>query len=527
VKRFFLGWVAVFIVLHLSRGQMAPGWEEQFQQAYGLLQNGKLEEATERFETLSKLNPGDPELPYAIGTALDATGHHPEATGWYLKALKLNPRLGPAYNNLALNYASRGEFEKALPLLRKVTQLDAHDEQAFYNLGLVQLKLKHYGPAAEAFQQAHRLKPKEHDPLLRLVYSCLLAGRRQVATQAIASFLMLPGDTCESALQVMQVLNSAGFYRDALTQAQKSRAAGKCFAQSSYEEASALFHLGQYQQAVDVLQKAGPANNPTGDYYLLLGSAQALLKDLPGAVNAFQAAVRAAPENPETYYRLSLVFLEGFRDQDAAEVLNTGLELIPNSPLLLYAEGIAQEVTGRYREAIENMQKSLAAKSDQPAVWSVLGDLYVEVGQYLRAGEAYQNAIRQGGSSDTSVKYADLLIHLQRFTEAEKLLQQLARTQARNIQVYVTLGKLYGAQKQYSKAEKVLRRAIELDPDNADAHWFLTGTLKHLGLLEEAKREGEVAAEKKAKVRESQRTSLLRAALIPQTPTAVPGTSLK
>ncbi len=527
MKRSLLCSVGAVLLAVSAWAQAPPDWMQQFQQAYALLQNGNLAGATQSFDALWKSYPRESELAFVIGTALDSTGHHREATPWYLRTLKLNPQLTPAYNNLALNYVSQGDFEKALPLLRKVTRLDPRNEQALYNLGLVHLQLKHYREAAQAFRRAHDLKPGERDPLLRLAYATLLAGRREEGIAALDDLLKLTGSAQDSLLAAVQLLNAAGEYREAYARARKAEEVGAGSSPLSYEKANALFHLGEYKQAADSLLNAGAPQESAVDYYLLLGSAQALSGDLPAAVRTLQTAVRVDPLHPEPYYRLALVFLQGYRDQDAEEVLAAGLQQIPVSPLLFFATGIVHEVGGRYQQAIDYLRKSVEVKADQPGVWSDLGDLYVKVGRYEQAANAYQRAISQGAASDTVVKYADLLTRQQQFAEAEKLLQQVLKNQGNLVQAYVALGRLYNAQRQYARAETRLRRAIELDPDNADAHFFLTGALQHLGRAEEAMREGELTAQKKATLRERERASLLRAVLVPQATRSEPETAPK
>jgi len=523
VKQVFAGVLAIVFVLPSMNGQIPPRWTDQFEQAYGVLRSGDLADAIRGFDILWKSFQGEPELAFAIGTALDSTGHHQEATDWYLKALKLNPEFGPAYDNLALNYVSRGKFERALPLLGKATQLDPRNAQAFYNLGLVNLQLRRYREASSALLEAHNLKPTERDPLLRLAYANFMGGQAEEGMRAIETLLKLPGDVRETAVQAVLILNAGGLYRAALGTVRKAEEAGASSPRLSFEEADARFHLGDYKQAAGVLLKAGAPSDSDVDYYLLLGSARGLSADLPGAVKSLQTAARIAPTEPEPYYRLAMVFLLGFRDQDASDVLTEGLRLIPNSPLLLFAEGVVDEVAGRYHQAIEYLQKSVEAKHDQPAVWSVLGDLYVRLGQYPQGAEAYNLAIHQGAASETVVKYADLLILLRRFAEAEKLLLQVGKDHPGQLQVYLSLGKLYNAQKLYAQAERVLRQAVELDADDADAHALLTSALQHLGRLDEARRESELAVQKSALAHQRERSALLRAALIPQTTASEPG----
>src|SRR5207248_2756811 len=175
---------------------------------------------------------------------------------------------------------------------------------AFYNLGLVLLQMDQFRQAVQSFRLAHELKPGDPDPLARLAYASFRSGQRADGLRAIDALLGLPGDRGKPLAMAVQVLNGAGLYRETL-------------ARLRYQEADALFHLGDYKQAAAILLKVEPPEELRLNYHLLLGSAQALSGALAGAVKTLQAAVRIAPTRPEPYYRLAFVFVKGYRDQDA------------------------------------------------------------------------------------------------------------------------------------------------------------------------------------------------------------------
>jgi tetratricopeptide (TPR) repeat protein len=272
------------------------------------------------------------------------------------------------------------------------------------------------------------------------------------------------------------------------------------------------FRLAQYEESVRVLLKLGTGGESDVDYYLLLGSAQALAGDLPGAVSSLQRAVETSPKHPEPYYRLALVLLEGYRDRDAQEVLSRGLETIPDSGLLLFAMGFVKQVDGQYQEALVYTQKSLDRDPSRPEVWAICGELYLSLGQYDQALKAYQTAIGLGAAPEEKIKYAGLLIRLQRYKQAEKTLRELMRDGSSVEKAYEGLGRLYYAQKLYPQAQTVLRQAVRLEPGDSEAHALLAQTLQHLGQEEEARREAALAAQKKVGLRTG---PLLRRVLIP------------
>ncbi len=338
-KYALLSTLAVGLVVSPVQVQSSVRWSTKFQEAVEQLRAGNLTEATRQFETLWSSEPEDFVLANAVGTALDSAGHHREATEWYHRALSVNPQFAPACNNPALNYIALGEMEKALAQLRKANRLDPINYRVIYNLGLVHLQMGHFREASYNFERAHKLKPAERDPVLRLALSRFKSGLQAEGLRAVEELMGLPGNRRESSLLAVRLLNSVGLYHQALDHAHKAQESGWTSGPLLYEKANALFHLAQYKEATEVLSKGSIENNTDLNYYLLLGSAQVLAGNLPSAVKNLQTAVRLAPERPEPYYRLALAFLQGYRDQEAEEVLSTGLKEIPNWPLLLFTLG--------------------------------------------------------------------------------------------------------------------------------------------------------------------------------------------
>jgi tetratricopeptide (TPR) repeat protein len=68
-------------------------------------------------------------------------------------------------NNLAVAYSSRGEFAKAVPVLRHAIQVGPGYWRAHVNLGIAEQGLGHPLEARQAFLDAIRLAPAESSPL--------------------------------------------------------------------------------------------------------------------------------------------------------------------------------------------------------------------------------------------------------------------------------------------------------------------------------------------------------------------------
>ena len=72
--------------------------------------------------------------------------------------------------------------------------------------------------------------------------------------------------------------------------------------------------------------------------------------------------------------------------------------------------------------------------------------------------------------------------------EAEKLYQEILKTQPKHYAIHCNLGSLLYVQGRFHKAEVSLRKAIELKPEFDQAHNNLGNTLKDLDRLNEAQK---------------------------------------
>lgn len=104
-----------------------------------------------------------------LGWVLAMMGEFDRAIEECQKALKLDPDFGNAWNDIGAYLTERGDFDKALPYLKRAAKSKNYDspEYAFYNLGRVYIHKemlvmarKHLQKAVtlnKGFQSAHRL----------------------------------------------------------------------------------------------------------------------------------------------------------------------------------------------------------------------------------------------------------------------------------------------------------------------------------------------------------------------------------
>lgn len=91
---------------------------------YKLLQEGKLEDAKAVFKGLTTLNPKDPYMWLALGSACHRMADVDGAIAAYSKAIELDPKNANAYANRGELYIVTKQFEKGFVDLKKAVDLD-------------------------------------------------------------------------------------------------------------------------------------------------------------------------------------------------------------------------------------------------------------------------------------------------------------------------------------------------------------------------------------------------------------------
>lgn len=393
-----------------------------------------------------------------------------------------------------------GDLDRAVAGFESLWKSNPEDAQLATSIGGALDSTSHHGEATVWYQRALTAQPGFEPALKNLAMNDAVRGKFSAAATLLRQLLRNDPGNPEATYNLGLISLRLRQYREAVEAFRKVQDAPNSLlpaAQVRLGEANALFHLGRYASVVDLLSKSGRPADDTG--FVLLGSAQALSGNLPAAVRTFQDAAASFPNDPQVYFRLALIFSEGRRDQEAQTVLASGLKQIPNSPLLQYAQAVLYEIADKDDEATRWAEQSLSGDNRQPEVWGLLGTLYDRRRRTDDALKAYRKALALGAGAYTGAKYAELLIRLERYGQAETELLNLDRRFPQDERVNRAFGKLYRARNDFSRAEVYLRRAVRLDSSDPQAHYMLAQVLQHLGQRNEANKELVAFKEKKEK----------------------------
>lgn len=198
-------------------------------------------------------------------------------------------------------------------------------------------------------------------------------------------------------------------------------------------------------------------------------------KSIQAALDFFNQAVKQDPKFALAYtgvaqasLRMYGVTNDGFWTQKALAAAQQALQLNDKLPEVHSTLGSVYRATGKYSEAIAELNRAQALAPNSDEVYWRLGNVYLSKGDYSHAVEAYQKALQlnpyywvnENSLGDAYTQTGDYDKALEAFKQVMTLEPDVKEGYANSGTVLVQQGK-------YAEAVPLLQRALQIEPDAA------------------------------------------------------------
>ncbi|MFL6354926.1 MAG: tetratricopeptide repeat protein [Bryobacteraceae bacterium] len=426
------------------------------------IQAGDLAQASRLIDASLERHPRDGGLLNLRGIVHAQRNEVSEARKDFADAVRLEPGLTPAWQNLARACQLESEHDTssvscAMDAWQRVVRVKPGDAEAHHSLALL---YERRGNFAESLRETGKLPAEEASRSTNLALRCVdLAGVGQVAeAKAAASRLASRADFSESDLEGVQ---------DATWDSPKSAPAVVILVEAlDARHAASLMSLRRLALAYEQLQRPSDARktlervavlDPKNTAHLLeLARLADASKDYEGALGYLAHARDLAPDNPRIHFLFAMTAAKMNLPIEARRSLERALALDPENPGYNYAMGSVILTSRDAATAAGYLQKFVKAKPADSQGHYALGIAYFASGDYAKAKQEMQRS-----ANDPKVAAG-----------AEYFLGRMARLE----------GDVKGA------AEH-LHRSIELMPSFSESHTELARLSMLEGNLEEARTE--------------------------------------
>jgi tetratricopeptide (TPR) repeat protein len=258
----------------------------------------------------------------------------------------------------------------------------------------------------------------------------------------------------------------------------------------------AEFKQGHFVAAATALKKTLASDPSNMQARTLLGMSYYGAKQFDRAAEYLEPVAKSDPANAELHQMLAQSCLWSKNFDCASEQFHVLLDQSPDSAPAHVLYGEALDGMGRTQEAIAEFDAAAKISPHEPNVHFGLGYLHWKSQQYDNARREFNLELESDPTHAQSLAYlGDIECKNDHPDAAIALLKRAQRVNDDLRIVYVDLGAIYLQQKDYKHAQTALERAVQLDPEQADAHY-------QLGRLYQAQGNSPAAEEELAKVRE-------------------------
>jgi tetratricopeptide (TPR) repeat protein len=385
-----------------------------------------------------------------------------EAGEHYRKAAQLIPWRPDLYELSGHAYYHAKDYMQADAAYQK-----AFDHQAFSPAGWVAWGDVNYlrgdpQRATEIWEQALEQKvPSEH-LYSRLAESYQARGETSKAVETLQKYLSAHPEDASAHYRLGLLL----------TLSDPDRALTELLSASQLDP-----ELDPVVQTLRTALNLASVEDSASTRFVITGRGLGLVNEWRLARIAFEEAVRSDEENAEAWAWLAetnqQVGLEGMEQLDQAFQLN------PDSSTVRGLRGLYYQRTGNYQEALTEFQTA-ATLEPENGMWHVsLGETHAKLGDLIRALEAYQKATTFAPEDPGYWRLLAIFCAQNNVNVRDvgvPAAQKAVVLDAEDGASLDVLGWLLTLDARYQEAERMLNRALELDPQNSSAHL-------HLGML--------------------------------------------
>jgi len=372
---------------------------------------------------LQKFLAEKPDVAYAhfqLAYAYTALKRPEDAQPEYEKCVALDPKMPEAQLNLGILLLEKDPKAAVAPLSRAVELLPSQSRPR-YLLGLAQERSGDLTGAAESFEGASRLDPKNLESLIQLGQVYLKMNRPAEAEGKFRAALGQEPKSPEAlqglalSLDAQKKPGTADAYRDYLAMRPQD-SGGR----------ARLVHLlveqGQYDAALAELDKSSAGHALTVDDLRLKADIEIGQKKLDAAIATLKQAIGLAPNDAQLHGGLGRTYLQTRDFTDAEKELKTALQLDRNN--LAYWKDLSTTyyLAGDCQSTLATLDIIAKAETPGAGAWFIRALCYDKLNQVLPALDAYRKFLElDENKNPDQVWQANQRIHvLEKVAEKKK-----------------------------------------------------------------------------------------------------------
>lgn len=422
------------------------------------------------------------EYHFSMAQAYVAEGNPDRAIEEYKLTLMFDPNSSLVYARLATEYVKKGMLSAAMEACKEALQRDPHFVDARLMLAGLYLTTRETGRALSEYDQILKLNPKHEEAAVYRAQALAEDGRVPDAAKSLQKFVKGNPESVLAWFYLARMEHQQNHTKEAVRGYQKALELKPGFTQAALALGYLYEEKGQNAQAI-ATYRAIYEENQDASAANRLATIYLKQEKYTAAIPYLEAIAAADPEEMNARVKLGLVYMELKKFDQSVQIFQKILEKNPDSDRVHYYLGSIFEETKKPELAIKEL---VQIKPDS----KLFGDAMLHSAYLIKQNKTLgdplvfiQSAIAQSPRfAGFFIFQASLEEEAKNYDQAVKTLQIAAERFPEDEKVHYFLGTLYDRQGKPEKGIEQMEAILKVNPQNVDALNYIGYTWTQKGI---------------------------------------------
>jgi Flp pilus assembly protein TadD len=474
----------------------SPEVEKLKRSATRRIQGGDLKSAEGDLRKAVALAPNDVAALTLLGGVLSTQHRLEESSTFYEKALQLDPANPNLRRNLAANQLQLGQNSTAIKNLQALLKSKPGDRQAMLMLGLAWERVQDFPRAIASLEQVPELVQQETDAIAALVRSYYRTGQKDKARRRLSQLQDSSASPATIYLGGQMAMEAKDW--DAAEELFASiQATHPKPSLVAYQLARIRLETGRFGESRMLLEPIANSPESNGSVFYLLAWCYLKEGNEEMAKKIMFYAIDRFPEEPANFVDFGKLCLKDNSLDEGLKVVQRGAARHPGSSALFELKGELESKQGFHALAVESYRQAVRLNPRSPEAMLGLSLTQTNLLQTKDAVASFEKGLKLfPRDARFHAEYGKVLLQPWasgeipgREVKAERLLKRAAQLDDSLAIAHFELGTLLLRNQRAAEALPHLEKAAKLDAGNAQAHFVLARAYRALDRTQDAERE--------------------------------------
>lgn len=472
---------------HVVAVATADPVQSEFENAFSLHQQGKLDEAKALYSAVLRLQPMHADTLHLLGVVEAQRNNLTEAATLIERAIEASPENAAAHSNYGNVLRGLKRDEAALTSYDRALALNPDLAETLNSRGVVLGSLGRHDAALASYERALAINTVYVDALLNQGASLAALNRHRDALLSFERALEISAHHAEALLGRGIALSALGRYLEALATFDRSLEIKPTSTELLSHRGSVLVALSRYDEALASFERVLAINPNHADAMSNCGGVLVALGRNEEALMCYDCALATKPDSLDALLKRAATLIALRRYTDALDSCDRALAINPAAIEAWFNRGFALTELKQYAHALVSYEKVLLIRPDFAEALHNRAMVLTRVRRYEEALTGYDKAIAvRPDYAEAHSNRGAALMSLNRHSEAVASINRAVAFNPNYPEALCNLGVAQGELKRYEEALVSYDRALEIRPGFLDALNNRGGIFRKLGLHERA-----------------------------------------